>query len=175
MTINQETNLPDLRHRERLTGSGRPHRGARGLVMLHLAARSFQPRCEWGVDRQLHATRHPSASSLSRRRYVWSTTAIGSSIDPRSVRALTARFARARCRTGSSRPGSFSQRSLSLPRSDSICLHPCSSTYERSIPMTRLLMSAAVAISILASSTALAAERTVTLAVKNMYCAETAR
>jgi mercuric ion binding protein len=37
--------------------------------------------------------------------------------------------------------------------------------------MTKLLVSAAIAISALASSTAFAAEKTVTLAVKNMYCA----
>ena len=38
--------------------------------------------------------------------------------------------------------------------------------------MTKLLVSAAIAISVLASSTALAAEKTITLAVKNMYCAD---
>ena len=38
--------------------------------------------------------------------------------------------------------------------------------------MSRLLASAAIAVSVLASSTALAAEKTVTLAVKNMYCAD---
>ena len=38
--------------------------------------------------------------------------------------------------------------------------------------MTKLLVSAALAISVLASSTALAAEKTITLAVKNMYCAD---
>jgi len=38
------------------------------------------------------------------------------------------------------------------------------------IPMTKLLVSAAIAVSVLASSTALAAEKTITLAVKNMYC-----
>jgi periplasmic mercuric ion binding protein len=38
--------------------------------------------------------------------------------------------------------------------------------------MTKLFVSAAIAISVLASSTALAAEKTVTLAVKNMYCAD---
>ena len=38
--------------------------------------------------------------------------------------------------------------------------------------MPKLLVSAALAISVLASSTALAAEKTTTLAVKNMYCAD---
>jgi mercuric ion binding protein len=38
--------------------------------------------------------------------------------------------------------------------------------------MTTLLVSTAIAISVLASSTALAAEKTITLAVKNMYCAD---
>jgi periplasmic mercuric ion binding protein len=38
--------------------------------------------------------------------------------------------------------------------------------------MTRLLSSAAMAISLLAASTAFAAEKSVTLAVKNMYCAD---
>ena len=38
--------------------------------------------------------------------------------------------------------------------------------------MTKLLFSAATALSVLASSTAFAAERTITLAVKNMYCAD---
>jgi mercuric ion binding protein len=36
--------------------------------------------------------------------------------------------------------------------------------------MTKLLVSAAVALSVLAASTAFAAEKTITLAVKNMYC-----
>jgi mercuric transport protein len=76
------------------------------------------------------------------------------------------------CRIGLLRPGSFSQASLSLPRSDSISSHPCSSTHERRIAVSKLLASAAIAVSILASSTALAAEKTITLAVKNMYCAD---
>ena len=38
--------------------------------------------------------------------------------------------------------------------------------------MSKLLTSAAIAVSVLASSTALAAEKTITLAVKNMYCAD---
>jgi mercuric ion binding protein len=38
--------------------------------------------------------------------------------------------------------------------------------------MTKLLVSAAIAFNVLVSSTVLAAERTVTLAVKNMYCAD---
>ena len=38
--------------------------------------------------------------------------------------------------------------------------------------MSKLLASAAIAVSVLASSTAFAAEKTVTLAVKNMYCAD---
>ena len=38
-------------------------------------------------------------------------------------------------------------------------------------PMNKLLTSAALTLCMLASSTAFAAERTVTLAVKNMYCA----
>ncbi len=38
--------------------------------------------------------------------------------------------------------------------------------------MTRLLACAAIAFGVLASSGALAAEQTVTLAVKNMYCAD---
>ena|SRR6516164_9584700 len=38
--------------------------------------------------------------------------------------------------------------------------------------MSKLLASAAIAVSVLASSTALAAEKTITLAVKNMYCAD---
>jgi mercuric ion binding protein len=37
--------------------------------------------------------------------------------------------------------------------------------------MIKLLASLAMAVSILASSTAIAAEKTITLAVKNMYCA----
>jgi mercuric ion binding protein len=39
------------------------------------------------------------------------------------------------------------------------------------IPMTKLLLSAAIAFSVLTSCSAFAAERTITLAVKNMYCA----
>ena len=38
--------------------------------------------------------------------------------------------------------------------------------------MSKLLPSAAIAVSVLASSTALAAEKTATLAVKNMHCAD---
>jgi mercuric ion binding protein len=38
--------------------------------------------------------------------------------------------------------------------------------------MTKLLVSAAVAVMVLAASTAFAAEKTVTLAVNNMYCAD---
>ena len=38
--------------------------------------------------------------------------------------------------------------------------------------MSKFLASAAIAVSVLASSTALAAEKTITLAVKNMYCAD---
>jgi periplasmic mercuric ion binding protein len=38
--------------------------------------------------------------------------------------------------------------------------------------MTKLLVSAVIVISVLTSSTALAADRTVTLTVKNMYCAD---
>jgi len=38
--------------------------------------------------------------------------------------------------------------------------------------MSKLVASAAIAVSVLASSTALAAEKTITLAVKNMYCAD---
>jgi mercuric ion binding protein len=38
--------------------------------------------------------------------------------------------------------------------------------------VSKLLVSAAIAVSVLASSTAFAAEKTVTLEVKNMYCAE---
>lgn len=37
--------------------------------------------------------------------------------------------------------------------------------------MSKLLSFAAIAVSVLASSTALAAEKTITLVVKNMYCA----
>ena len=38
--------------------------------------------------------------------------------------------------------------------------------------MSGLLTAAAVALSVFAASTALAAEKTITLAVKNMYCAD---
>ena len=38
--------------------------------------------------------------------------------------------------------------------------------------MSKLLASAAIAVSVLAFSTAFAAEKTITLAVKNMYCAD---
>ena len=38
--------------------------------------------------------------------------------------------------------------------------------------MSKLLGFAAIAVSVLASSTALAAEKTITLAVENMYCAD---
>ena len=38
--------------------------------------------------------------------------------------------------------------------------------------MSKLVASAAIAVSVLASSTALAAEKTITLAVKNMHCAD---
>jgi len=38
--------------------------------------------------------------------------------------------------------------------------------------VSKLLASAAIAVSVLASSTAFAAEKTITLAVKNMYCAD---
>jgi mercuric ion binding protein len=38
--------------------------------------------------------------------------------------------------------------------------------------MTKLLVCAAIAFSVLTSSTAFATERTITLAVKNMYCAD---
>jgi mercuric ion binding protein len=38
--------------------------------------------------------------------------------------------------------------------------------------MSKLLVCAAIAFSVLTSSTAFAAERTITLAVKNMYCAD---
>jgi len=38
--------------------------------------------------------------------------------------------------------------------------------------MSKLVVSAAIAVSVLASSAALAAEKTITLAVKNMYCAD---
>ena len=38
--------------------------------------------------------------------------------------------------------------------------------------MSKFLASAAIAVSVVASSTALAAEKTITLAVKNMYCAD---
>jgi mercuric ion binding protein len=38
--------------------------------------------------------------------------------------------------------------------------------------MSKLVASVALAVSVLASSTALAAEKTITLAVKNMYCAD---
>ncbi|HEY2875713.1 MAG TPA: mercury resistance system periplasmic binding protein MerP [Reyranella sp.] len=38
--------------------------------------------------------------------------------------------------------------------------------------MSKLLTSAALAFGVLASSTAFAAEKTITLAVKNMYCAD---
>ncbi len=37
--------------------------------------------------------------------------------------------------------------------------------------MTKLLVSAAIAVSVLTSSTVFAAEKTITLTVKNMYCA----
>jgi mercuric ion binding protein len=40
------------------------------------------------------------------------------------------------------------------------------------IPMSKFLACAAIAVSIFASSVALAAETTITLAVKNMYCAD---
>ena len=38
--------------------------------------------------------------------------------------------------------------------------------------MSKLIASAAIAVSVLASSTAFAGEKTVTLALKNMYCAD---
>jgi periplasmic mercuric ion binding protein len=38
--------------------------------------------------------------------------------------------------------------------------------------MSKLLTAATIVISVLAASTALAAEKTITLAVKNMYCAD---
>ena len=83
----------------------------------------------------------------------------------------TERPVRGRYQTGSLRPGSFSQRFLSLPRLASISLRLYSSTHERRNPMIKLLASLAIAVSILASSTAIAAEKSITLAVKNMYCA----
>src|SRR5262245_3795564 len=48
-----------------------------------------------------------------------------------------AMLARAPCRTGLLRPGSFSQASLPLPRSASTSSLLCSSTYERSTPRDR--------------------------------------
>ena len=38
--------------------------------------------------------------------------------------------------------------------------------------MTKLLVSGAIALGVLGASTAFAAEKTITLAVKNMYCAD---
>ena len=98
--------------------------------------------------------------------------AVGWYFDPRNSPALMAMLALAACRTDLLRPVSLSQLSLPLPRSDSISSHPCSSTHERRIRVSKLLASAAIAVSVLASSTTFAAEKTVTLAVKNMYCAD---
>jgi periplasmic mercuric ion binding protein len=46
------------------------------------------------------------------------------------------------------------------------------STHERRIPLSRFFAFVALACSVLASSAAVAAEKTITLAVKNMYCAD---
>jgi periplasmic mercuric ion binding protein len=98
--------------------------------------------------------------------------ATGWYIDPASLLALMAMLARARYRTDLLRPVLLSQAFLQLPRSDSISSHRCCSTHERRIPVSKLLASAAIAVCALASSSALAAEKTITLAVKNMYCAD---
>src|SRR5262249_16892417 len=66
--------------------------------------------------------------------------------------------------------GSFSRRSLSLPRLGSTSLHRYSSTRERRLSMSKLFAFLSLAVSVLASPTAFAAEKTLTLAVQNMYC-----
>jgi periplasmic mercuric ion binding protein len=77
-----------------------------------------------------------------------------------------------RYQTGLSRPGSSSQRSLWLPHLALTSLRPCSSTRERRLPMTKFLACAAFAVGVVASPATFAAEKTITLAVKNMYCAD---
>src|SRR5262249_3023350 len=46
----------------------------------------------------------------------------------------------------------------------------CNSVYQRRNPMTKLLASVALVLGVVASSTASAAEKTLTLAVQNMFC-----
>ena len=83
----------------------------------------------------MNTRRRSTAYSAMIFRVLCCVPATGSGIDagmsPHTSPALTAKFARAHCRTGSSRPGSFSQRSLSLPPLALTSLRPCSSTHER--------------------------------------------
>jgi mercuric ion transport protein len=79
--------------------------------------------------------------------------------------------ARPLSRAGSSSSGSSWQPCSSRSPSALISWRPFSSTHERRIPMTKFLAPLAFALGLLASSAAFAGEKTITLAVQNMYCA----
>jgi mercuric ion binding protein len=81
-------------------------------------------------------------------------------------------LAHARCPTGWSRLGRLPRRSWSLPRWTSISSPRCSSPHERSIPMSKLFACATLALCVVASPAAFAAEKAIILAVSNMHCAD---
>src|SRR5262249_23357048 len=78
----------------------------------------------------------------------------------------------ARCQIDGSRRHLSWRPYSSWPRSVSISLVRCFSTHELSVCMRKPLIAFVIAMSALTSSAAFAAEKTVTLTVNNMYCAD---
>src|ERR1700738_1760321 len=152
-------------------GGRRPARGARGVVLLHLAARPVWPRGQRSMDRQFHPAcplstvlhcRHPR---VPRVRLLAGLPIL----DARLRRREALRPAAAEShRQNKPHPRNDPCRRRARPRLHRTTL---SQLMTGEFPMNKLLALAAFALGIIASPAVMAADKTITLAVNNMDCA----
>src|SRR6266849_3883895 len=155
----------------RSDGGGWPAWRARGVVVLHLAPRFVWPRRQRSMDRELHPAGRLSAvlpccdTRVPRLRLLAGLPILNARM--RRWRGLRAPPAESdRQDKPHSRDGSRRCRArLRLYRTF------LSQLVTGEFPMNKLLAHAAFAVGIVASSAVMAADRTITLAVNNMYCA----
>src|SRR5882724_1534346 len=152
-------------------GGRRPARGARGIVLLHLAARSVRTRGQRSMDREFYTACSLSTLLHCRDARVPRVRLLA------GLPILNARLCRWRgVRT---RPAEPHRQDKPHPRNDPRrrrarlrlrrTFLPQLVTGE--LPMNKLLAHATLAVGIIASPAAMAADKTITLAVNNMDCA----
>src|SRR5216684_2359124 len=152
-------------------GGRRPAWSARGVVLLHLAPRPVWPRGQRSMDREFHPACRLSAV-LSRRDAhvprVWLLAGLSIlNARLRRWRALCAPATESH-RQDKPHPRNDPCRRRARPRLHRTAL---SQLVTGEFPMNRLLTQATFAVVIIASPAAMAADRTITLAVNNMDCA----